>query len=162
MKYTYTLLIIFSTLFLYGQDANMDLLSQVQRLIDERDIQKVKTKYGRTMDAKDFEQFATVFADTITIDMRDRGGELLTLTKEIVAGMYQKKLADRKTQHFLTDMEIELSGDEAEAVTNYYSIHLVGDHRTDSTGHSEETYVRTEEGWKIKALKLVPYVNPDK
>jgi len=158
-----TLLLVLSFSFgLQAQKVETTLASQVQQLLDERDIQNIKTKYGRTMDAKDFENFATVFADTVTVDMRARGGELMSLPKQTVVGFYQKQLIDRKTQHFLTDMQIELKGDEAEVITNYYSIHMVGEDRTDSTGHSEETYIRTEDGWKIKAIKLVPYVSPAK
>jgi len=158
-----TLMLVLSLSFgLQAQEIEADLASQVQQLMDENAIQKTKTQYGRYMDAKDFEKFATVFCDTVALDMRERGGELMNVSKETIVGFYQQQLADRKTQHFLTDMEIVLNGDEAHMVTNYYSIHMVGDDRTDSTGTSYETYMRTKDGWKIKALKLVPYVNPDK
>ena len=150
------------SLALQAQTSDVDLRAQVQQLLDEKAIQKVKTQYGRYIDDKDFEKFATVFTDTVTIDMRERGGQLLRLPNAAVVGFYQKQLADRSTQHFLTDMDIEWDGKAAKVRTNYYSIHVIADKRMDSTGWSYETYVKTKEGWKISELKLVPYLSPNR
>jgi len=136
------------------------LTEQVETLLAEKEIQQVKYRYGEYMDDKDFEKFATVFADTVIVDMRDRGGQLMTLPRATVVGFYQKNLAKIQTQHFLTNMDIAINGKEARARTNYYSIHKRGDKRVDSTGFSEETYIKTANGWKISSVKLVPYISP--
>jgi len=138
-----------------------ELSDQLGEIQDIQDIRTVKHDYGYYMDEKDFDSFKSLFAEPVILDLSARGVPKMTISKDEVVEFYKQQLTDRNTQHLFTDMDVIIEGDNASSKTTYYSIHTIDGKRTDSTGWAFDTFKKTEDGWKISGVRLVPYVSPN-
>ncbi len=121
-------------------------------------IKRLKARYFRTMDTKDWAAMHDVFAPDVVIDTTEDGAPLIEGSDaflEFLAPM----LAEVTTVHHGHMPEIELTSD-----TTATGIWAMEDHlwwpegsalqHLHGYGHYHETYVKLPEGWRIQTLKL--------
>ena len=121
-------------------------------------IKQLKARYFRMMDTKDWGGLAAVFADDVRIDMTGEGGGIThsvadympflrqnieTITTVHHGHMPEIELTSPTTATGIWAMEDELWWPEGGPLA-----HLHG------YGHYHETYEKTPQGWRIKAMTL--------
>ncbi len=125
---------------------------------DVEAIKRLKARYFRTMDTKDWEGMAEVFAEDVEIDMTGEGGGIThgvaefmpylrdnieTVTTVHHGHMPEIELTSPTTATGIWAMEDELWWPEGGGMR-----HLHG------YGHYHETYEKTPAGWRITSLTL--------
>jgi len=122
---------------------------------DVEAIKKLKAKYFRTLDTKDWPAYRQVFTDDVVIDTTESGGERITGADAFLAYLRQT-LEGATTVHQGHMPEITLTSDTT--ATGIWALQdLViwpGGMRLDGFGHYHETYVKGAEGWRIASSKL--------
>lgn len=118
-------------------------------------IKQLKARYFRTLDTKDWTGLRQVFADDVTIDTTESGGNVITGADAFVAFL-QETLGDRPTVHHGHMPEIELVSDtEARGIWALADIVAFPDGGTlHGYGHYHESYTKTDGSWRITSLKL--------
>jgi SnoaL-like domain len=127
---------------------------QLQWLVDRAQISDLLIEYARCVDAADFEALTALFAE---------GGALVLpfarLEREQIApGSVQALGPYWKTHHMGTNYAIEVDGDRAKSHSYLQAVHIhsesnLGAHG-DLGGWYDNTYVRTEEGWRFEIVSL--------
>ena len=118
---------------------------------DKDAIERVKYRYLRALDTKDWEGLAATLADDVT---GDYGGRLhFTNRTELVDYMRSSVGPGVITEHRVTHPEISVDGDEAFAVWYLQDRVIVAEFNFMLIGAAfyHDTYRRTPEGWKISA-----------
>jgi hypothetical protein len=121
--------------------------------IDE--IKRVKYRYLRALDTKDWDEFA----DTLTEDVSGDYGESLgedhrfTNRDELVNFMRTSLGPEIITEHRVTHPEITIEGDEASATWSLQDRVIAPDFNFMLIGAAfyRDRYRRTSDGWKISA-----------
>ena len=118
---------------------------------DKEAIERVKYRYLRALDTKDWD----TFADTLTEDVTGDYGDRLHFTNRtaLVDFMRSSMGPEMITEHRVTHPEITVDGDRANGVwylqdrvmVTEFNFMLFG------AGFYKDTYRRTPEGWKISA-----------
>jgi len=118
-------------------------------------IKRLKARYFRTMDTKDWGAMREVFTDDVILDTTDSGGDVMTGADELMAFL-QPTLAEAITVHHGHTPEIELT-----SPTTAVGIWAMEDmlRWPDGTtlhgyGHYHETYEKADGVWRIKSSKL--------
>ena len=118
-------------------------------------IKQLKARYFRTLDTKDWAGFRAVFTDDVVVDTSASDGGVVQGADDFI-GFLQQVLADAVTVHHGHMPEIELTSPTT--ATAVWSMH---DHiewptgmRLDGDGHYHDTYVKTDDGWRISSLVL--------
>ena len=126
-------------------------MTDLQTLIDERDIRNVAFRYCRALDPKDWALLDEVF-------LPDATGELGTPTTlvglEAIRGRIQKALEHLdESQHLVGNHEIDVTGDSATHRCYLQAQHIrEGAHCGPNyivAGRYEDRLVRTSSGWRI-------------
>jgi uncharacterized protein (TIGR02246 family) len=118
-------------------------------------IKQLKARYFRTMDTKDWSGMRQVFADDVTIDTAESGGNVITGADAFLAFL-EPTLAAAITVHQGHMPEIEVTS--ATTATGIWALEDLiswpdgGEMR--GYGHYHEVYEKTDGAWKIKSLKL--------
>ena len=118
---------------------------------DKEAIERVKYRYLRALDTKDWEGFAATLTDDVT---GDYGGRLhFTNRTELVDYMRSSVGPGVITEHRVTHPEITVDGDEAFAMWYLQDRVIVAEFNFMLIGAAfyRDTYRRTPEGWKISA-----------
>jgi 3-phenylpropionate/cinnamic acid dioxygenase small subunit len=132
----------------------------VQGLLDRTAISDVQLRYATGVDTRDWPLFRSCFTDEIETQSSSAGGsppqhvkadEWVERVRRTIDGL-------TATQHLITNQVITLNGDEAACVAYVQARH----HLPNETGGSEQVmygsytnrFVRTAEGWKIRARQL--------
>ena len=121
-------------------------------------IKRLKARYFRTMDTKDWAAMHDVFAPDVVIDTTEDSAPLIE-GRDAFIEFIEPTLAEVTTVHHGHMPEIEITSDTA--ATGIWAmedhlwwpegsplVHLHG------YGHYHETYVKLPEGWRIQTLKL--------
>jgi uncharacterized protein (TIGR02246 family) len=118
-------------------------------------ITQLKARYCRTMDTKDWGAMRQLFADDVTIDTVESGGNVITGADQFMAFLKQS-IADVLTVHHCHLPEIELtSPTTATAVWAMEDMLRWPDgSELHGYGHYHETYEKIDGRWYIKTLKL--------
>ena len=111
-------------------------------------IRRLKARYFRTMDTKDWDGMREVFTDDVVMDTTDSGGTVVTGADEFIAFL-RETLDGTVTVHQGHMPEIDLTS-EATAT----GIWALNGMRLDGYGHYHETYEKRGDGWRIKSSKL--------
>lgn len=119
--------------------------------VDKEAIERLKYRYLRALDTKDWDTFADTLTDDVTGDYGDRLH--FTNRTELVEYMRSSLGPGVITEHRVTHPEITVDGDQASAVwylqdrviVTEFNFMLIG------AGFYNDTYRRTPEGWKISA-----------
>ena len=135
-----------------------DLQDQIERLLAIEAITKLKARYFRSMDTKDWTGFANVFAPDAVMDMQEEAGAIVE-GAEGIANFVSGSVDDVVTVHHGHMPEITIES-ETEA-TGIWAMEdslewppgsaIVSMH---GFGHYHERYVRLDGEWRIAHLRL--------
>lgn len=122
---------------------------------DVEAIRRLKARYFRTMDTKDWADMRAVFTDDVVIDTTDSGGGVVT-GADAFMDFLRETLADVVTVHHGHMPEIEVTSPTT--ATGIWALEdrlrwpdgseLVG------FGHYHEAYERVDGVWRIKSSRL--------
>lgn len=121
---------------------------------DVEEIKKLKARYFRSLDSKDWELYASVFAENCVVDLRRAGGELYRGREDFVA--YASSLTLVQSVHHGHMPEIELTSPTTATgvwVLEDYNLWQDGT-QNHGWGHYLETYEKQGERWYIKTMAL--------
>jgi ketosteroid isomerase-like protein len=125
---------------------------------DVEAIRQLKARYFRTMDTKDWDGLAAVFAADVVIDMTGEGAGVTHGVAEYMPFLRQH-IEAVTTVHHGHMPEIQLT-----SPTTATGIWAMEDelwwppdspiHHMHGYGHYHETYEKTADGWRIKSMTL--------
>ena len=126
-------------------------MSTIDELADVEQLKKLKARYFRTMDTKDWEAMRTVFTDDVVVDTTQSGGDVITGADAFMAFL-ESTLQGAITVHHGHMPEIEItSPTTARGVWALQDTILWPDgSRMVGLGHYHETYEKAEGEWRIK------------
>jgi uncharacterized protein (TIGR02246 family) len=129
-------------------------------------IRRLKARYFRTLDIKDWDGMRQVFADDVVMDTTESGGGIVNGADEFIAFL-RKTLDGTVTVHQGHTPEIEILSDTT--AQGIWALHDIviwpTGMRLDGYGHYYETYERIAGDWRIKSSKLtrlhMDFVGPE-
>jgi SnoaL-like domain len=135
-------------------------MDDIERLIAVEDIRRLKARYFRCMDTKDWDGFRDVFAADAEMDMRAEAGEAgLVRGAPEIAAFVRGAVDTVVTAHHGHMPEIDVTSPTT--ATGVWAMEDVlrwppGGPITDMRGwgHYHETYVKRDGGWLIQTLTL--------
>ena len=121
---------------------------------DVEEIKKLKARYFRSLDSKDWDLYAQVFAEDCVVDLRRAGGQRYEGRADFTA--YARSLALVQSVHHGHMPEIDLTGpDSATGIWSMEDYNIWEDgSQNHGWGHYLETYVRRDGRWYIKTMAL--------
>ena len=121
---------------------------------DIEEIKKLKERYFRSLDAKDWDLYASVFAEDVLVDLSIAGGEVYRGREAFVA--YARGLQFVQSVHHGHMPEIELTSDRtATGIWSMEDYNFWEDgSQNHGYGHYFETYEKADGQWRIKTMKL--------
>lgn len=126
----------------------------IQQISDRLEIMDLLARYARGVDTKDWALWREVFTADARIDYRSAGA--IEGDRETVARWLETTLrAFPMTQHYITNIEIELDGDAARVRAMFYNpMRFPGaDELSYCGGYYHHEMVRTPEGWRSRMLR---------
>lgn len=139
--------------------ATEDHGEMLRRLLDLEDIRRLKARYFRTLDHKDWDGFGDVFARDAVLEVPEAA--LVANGREAIVAAVSGPLTGSRTVHHGHMPEIELTGPDTATGTwamadyvewapaeNGQRVGLQG------YGHYLEEYVREDGAWRIARLHL--------
>ncbi len=125
----------------------------LQALSDKIEIHELLARYARGVDSKDWELWRSVFTPDAALDYSSAG--VISGSRDDVAAWFEQGLAAvPMTQHFISNVEIELDGDRARVRAMFYNpMQLPG--MVDLSycgGYYHHDMVRTSGGWRSHRL----------
>ncbi|HEY9556165.1 MAG TPA: nuclear transport factor 2 family protein [Acidimicrobiales bacterium] len=129
-------------------------------------IRRLKARYFRTMDTKDWAGMREVFVDDVVIDTRESGGDRIEGADTFMAFL-QDALGEATTVHQGHMPEIDVTSDAT--ASGIWSLNDIiiwpNGMRLDGYGHYHETYEKAGGEWRIKSSRLtrlhVDFVMPE-
>jgi len=122
---------------------------------DIEGIKRLKARYFRCLDTKDWPGLRAVFTDDVVADSVEAGGRVIDGADAFVAFL-QEVLAGATTVHQGHMPEIELTSPTT--ATGIWALHDIviwpTGLRLDGHGHYHETYAKTDAGWRISTSRL--------
>jgi uncharacterized protein (TIGR02246 family) len=130
-------------------------MSTIDELAEVEQLKKLKARYFRTMDTKDWTAMRTVFTDDVVVDTTDSGGNVVT-GGDVFLAFLESALQGATTVHHGHMPEIELtSPTTARGVWALQDTILWPDgSRMVGYGHYHETYEKADGEWRIKSSTL--------
>jgi uncharacterized protein (TIGR02246 family) len=126
-----------------------------QSLEEIEAIRRLKARYFRYLDTKDWEQFGEVFAQDVFADTTSSGGQRVTGRDQVVA-FIRKSVSARATVHHGHMPEIELTSPTT--ATGVWAMEdrvcVLPGVRLQGYGHYLETYDKSDGHWRIKTMTL--------
>jgi ketosteroid isomerase-like protein len=121
---------------------------------DLEEIRKLKARYFRYLDTKDWEGYCGVFAEDCVVDLRRAGGSIYNGIEEF--GAYARSMTIVQSVHHGHMPEIDLtSPTTATGVWSMEDYNIWEDNtQNHGWGHYLETYEKRDERWYIKTMKL--------
>ena len=122
---------------------------------DLQAIVQLKARYCRTMDTKDWTAMRAVFADDVTVDSADSGGNVITGADAFLEFL-QGAIGAAVTVHHCHMPEIEFtSPTTASGVWAMEDmLRWPGGMELHGYGHYHETYEKRDGEWRITSTKL--------
>ena len=125
----------------------------VQTMSDKLEINELLARYARAVDTKDWELWKTVFTLDAHVDYSSAGGTVGG--RDAVAAWLEEALRPfPMTQHYITNVEVDLDGDRASVQAMFYNpMQFPGATELSYCGGSyQHAMVRTVDGWKSERL----------
>jgi uncharacterized protein (TIGR02246 family) len=141
-----------------NKEGSVDEGGLLQRLIDIEDIKRLKARYFRALDHKDWDEFGKVFASDAHLEVPE--GNVSEHGRAAVVASVSGVLAGVRTVHHGHMPEIEVTGADTArgiwAMFDYVEFPAADGHRVglQGYGHYTEEYVREDGEWRIKRLHL--------
>lgn len=122
-------------------------------------ISKVKARYCRMLDTKNWAGFAALFTEDFVLDVSEGTGMSVIQGRDAALQQVQASIGSARTAHQVHTPEIEIKGDEAEVIWAMqdrvvWETPRRGLASLTGYGHYHERYVRQNGEWKIASLKL--------
>jgi len=118
-------------------------------------IRRLKARYFRLMDTKDWDGMREVFTDDVVIDTAEAGGQVARGADAFMAFL-REALGDAVTVHQGHMPEIDLTSETT--ATGIWALNDIiiwsSGMRLDGYGHYHETYEKSDGEWRIKSSKL--------
>ena len=125
----------------------------LQAVSDRLEIHELLARYARAVDTKDWALYRSVFTPDATIDYSSAGAVAGT-RDEVAAWLEAGFVHIPMTQHFISNIEVELDGDRASARAMFYNpMQLPG--MSDLSycgGNYHHDLIRSADGWKSQRL----------
>jgi len=122
---------------------------------DVEAIKRLKARYFRTMDTKDWAGMREVFTDDVVVDTTESGGSVVTGADEFMTFL-RETLDNVVTVHHGHMPEIELTS--ATTAAGIWALQDIlkwpNGVELRGYGHYHETYVKAAGTWRIKSTKL--------
>jgi hypothetical protein len=123
---------------------------------DLRAIERLKARYCRTLDTKDWDGFRQVFTDDFVSDTSEAGGKLITSADDFVA-FVRGALGASVTVHQVQQPEIDVTSPTT--ATGVWAMLDIVRFKAGLTmhgfGHYHEEYVKGPDGeWRISSSQL--------
>ena len=125
----------------------------LQAITDKLEIRELLFRYARGLDTQDWALLTSVFTPDAQLDYTSVDGPA-GARDEVVAWLEQALTPVPMTQHFITNIEIDLRGDDASVRAMFYNpMQLPGiTGLVYCGGNYHHHVVRTPEGWKSERL----------
>jgi uncharacterized protein (TIGR02246 family) len=122
---------------------------------DVEAIKRLKARYCRCLDTKDWAGYRQVFADDVTMDTTEAGGGVVSGADEFVASL-RRMIGDVVTVHHCHTPEIDItSPTTANGVWAMEDMLRWPDgSELHGYGHYYETYEKSDGKWRITSSKL--------
>ena len=129
-------------------------MTMLDELSAIHEIQRLKARYCRTIDRKDWDGLAEVFAPDATLHHGDTSID----GRDAIVGVIRATLADHPTAHCAHTPMIDVA-DATRATGNWGAIYTrIGD--PPSFGEYDEQYERGDDGeWRIRSTRLTDAVS---
>ena len=131
----------------------------VRRLLDIEEIKRLKARYFRTLDRKDWDGFAGVFARDAVMEVPEAA--VVERGRDAIVAAVSAALTGTQTVHHGHMPEIEITGPDTARGTWAMADYVEwprpeggGRVGLQGYGHYEEEYVREDGGWRIHRLLL--------
>lgn len=130
-------------------------MSEATALAEIEAIKRLKSRYCRYLDTKDWTAWRALFTDDFVSDTASAGGKIITGADEFVA-FTRRSLRDQATVHQVHAPDIELdSPTTAHGVWALEDVVRFGPGvNLRGYGHYTETYEKVDGTWLIKSSKL--------
>lgn len=135
-----------------GVSKNETLESRLKKLEDREEIRQLIMDYGRFLDGRDFRAFSELFAETEGEwdggFGRAKGQKAI---REMMESTIGKDTSMTQSCHLLTNETIQITGDQATALTKWVFVIPGESNRPQPLllGHYEDTMVRENGRWKF-------------
>ncbi len=118
-------------------------------------ITDVVNSVGTLADLRQWSQLQELFTEEVTIDYTSLfEGEVQNISSQQLMTQWQSLLPGfDATQHLITNHQITVNGDKATVLAYVRATHKLGDEMWVVGGYYVDELVRTDEGWKIKAIQ---------
>jgi 3-phenylpropionate/cinnamic acid dioxygenase small subunit len=121
----------------------------LQYFADRLEINDLLYRYTNAIDTKDFDQLREVFVPDAHIDYSASGGTSGAFP-EVVKWLAQTLAMFSMTQHFVTNSQVTIDGDQASGRTYFYNPMKFADGKSLVVGgYYNDRFVRTPHGWRI-------------
>jgi uncharacterized protein (TIGR02246 family) len=121
---------------------------------DLEEIKKLKARYFRGLDSKDWELYREVFAEDVVVDLTTAGGEIYRGREAFMAYATGLKLVQSVHQGHMPEIEL-ISATTATGVWSFEDYNLWEDGmQNHGWGHYLETYEKAGGRWRIKTMRL--------
>jgi len=135
-------------------------MDEIERMTAIEDIRRLKARYFRCLDTKDWDGFRDVFAADAEMDMRPEAGERgLVHGNQAIADFVRGVVGDVETVHHGHMPEIDLTS--ATTATGVWAMEDLlrwpagGPYGSmHGWGHYHETYTKEGGSWRIQTLAL--------
>jgi 3-phenylpropionate/cinnamic acid dioxygenase small subunit len=122
-------------------------------------ISKVKARYCRLLDTKDWAGFGALFTEDVVLDVSEGTSVPVMRGRETALQQVQAMIGSARTVHQVHTPEIDVQGDEAHVIWAMQDRVVWDEPRRGLAsitgyGHYHERYVRQNGEWKIASLKL--------
>lgn len=130
----------------------------LQTIGDRIEISDLLTRYAHAVDTKDWALYRTVFTPDARIDYSATGGPSGTLD-DVVDKLAPMLDLFTRTQHFVSNIAVDLDGDEARVRAMFHNPMVVTDAHDGVVakqffcgGWYNHELVRTTDGWRSRRL----------
>jgi 3-phenylpropionate/cinnamic acid dioxygenase small subunit len=125
----------------------------VQAVADKLEIHELLARNARAVDTKDWTLYWSVFTPDAMIDYSSAGA-VAGARDEVAAWLEAGFVHIPMTQHFISNVEVELDGDRATVRAMFYNpMQLPGmSELSYCGGNYDHEMIRTADGWKSRRL----------
>ncbi len=135
----------------------------IKLTIDELAIEELQYRYALAIDTKNQQMLRDVYADIIDYDFRGYALNPDMHAEDVPAESWVQGTFDiikglQHTEHQMTNFNVKVDGDTAEAIFYLKAQHFLpnrlGGSWCECGGYYKNKYVRTDKGWKIRKVNL--------
>ncbi|WP_436789105.1 nuclear transport factor 2 family protein [Yinghuangia sp. YIM S10712] len=125
----------------------------LRTVADKIEIAELLARYARGVDRKEWELWRSVFTPDAQLDYSSVTG-IVGSRDEVIKILEQALGTTPMTQHFISNIEVEVDGDRAKATAMFYNPMLLPNMTEQSYcgGYYRHDLVRTPDGWRSERL----------